>query len=101
MRALMILSLLFIANVAAADPKPAKAARARSVATKPGAPVRLTCTRKVVGRGLERRVVCELAAPIIVKQDAPRPNVMIIDHGGRAVVGRPRSDDRLSGLSMR
>lgn len=53
-----------------------------------------TCKRVVVGR----HVVCEYRAPVIVKVTTPKPNVMIVARDGRAVVGRPKSDDRLAGL---
>ena len=57
------------------------------------------CKRVFVGKGLERHAVCELAVPIIVKVDPPRPQVLIVPTDGRKVVGRPRSSDRLAGLS--
>lgn len=56
------------------------------------------CKRKVVGRGLDRHVVCEFTEAVEVKSAAPNPTVMIAPRDGRAVTGRPRSGDRLSGL---
>jgi hypothetical protein len=58
-----------------------------------------TCKRKIVGRGLDRHVVCELTEPVIVKTSAPKPKVLIVHRDPREVVGRPRSGDRLVGLS--
>ncbi len=90
MRTLLTLALVTAAGVASADPKPeATTARASG------------CKRVIVGRGLDRKVVCELAAPVLVKETAPRPAVLIVNKGGRDVVGRPRSSDRLQGLSHR
>lgn len=41
------------------------------------------------------------AKPMVVevRTAAPKPNVLIVQHGGRSVTGRPRSGDRLAGLS--
>lgn len=85
----MLRSLAFLAlaaGVAAADPAPAKPA---------------TCKRVLVGKGLERHSVCEISAPVVVKQQAPAPKVLILQDGGKRVTGRPRSEDRLQGLSPR
>lgn len=96
-RALALL-LLLLAAPAAADSttKPAPPAPETKAAAKP-----TECKKVVVGRGLERRVVCEIATPVTVKTDAPRPNVIIVHQSPRAVVGRPRSENRLNGLSQR
>lgn len=59
------------------------------------------CKRKVVGRGLDRKVVCEFTAVVEVKTSTPKPKVVVITTDGRGVVGRPRSDDRLRGLGPR
>jgi len=94
MRTLAALAILVVgAGLAAADPKPA-----RSEATTTQAP---GCKRVVVGRGLDRKVVCEVEAPVVVRQDAPKPAVLIVNRGGKVVTGRPKSDDRLNGLSRR
>lgn len=74
---------------AAADPKVEKKAE------KP------TCKPTVVGRGLERKVVCVFEEQIEVKAGTPKPQVLYLTKGGKAVTGRPRSDDRLNGLSRR
>ena len=36
--------------------------------------------------------------PIVVKQDAPKPTVVVVRNEGKAVTGRPKSGDRLNGL---
>jgi hypothetical protein len=82
-----LVALALAAGPAAADPAPkAKAPAAQ-------------CKRVVVGRGLERKVYCELSAPIIVKEAAPKPHVAIVAHDGRSVVGPTRVTDPLAGLS--
>lgn len=91
-------ALLLATGVAAADPAPAPAP---APAKPPAAHAATTCKRVVVGRGLDRHVVCEISAPVVVKQQAPAPKVLIIQEGGKKVTGRPRSPDRLSGLSRR
>jgi hypothetical protein len=82
--------LVLGAGVAAADPKP------ESTTTQSK-----QCKRVVIGKGLERKVVCEVQGEIVVGESAPKPNVIIVNKGGREVVGRPKSGDRLSGLSRR
>ncbi|MDB4959840.1 MAG: hypothetical protein JWO36_7409 [Myxococcales bacterium] len=57
------------------------------------------CKRVVVGRGLDRHVVCELKEPVIVKTAAPKPKVIIVHRDPREMIGPPRSGDRLAGLS--
>src|SRR5262245_36029187 len=99
MRALAAIVIVSLAGVtAAAEPKPgAKPARSPAAASAASS----TCKRRVVGRGLERKVVCEFEAAVVVKSDAPRPSVMIVPRDGRTVVGRPRSTDPLVGLDRR
>jgi len=80
-------ALVLAATPASADPKPTEA----KVAT--------PCKRVVVGRGLERRVFCELATPIVVKAGPAKPQVAIVHHDGRAVVGPTRTTDPFAGLS--
>lgn len=96
MRWLATLATFGIAmGAAVADPRPAgKPAGKAEVTEKAG------CKRRVVGRGLDRKVVCELA-PVIVKSDAPKPNVVIVPHDGKNVTGRPRSTDPFVGLDRR
>jgi hypothetical protein len=52
----------------------------------------------MVGRGRDRHQVCRIDATIDVSSGAPRPGVLIVDPGGRRIVGRPRSADRLADL---
>lgn len=56
------------------------------------------CKRTIVGRGLDRKVVCELDE-IVVTSHAPRPNVVVVQTGGKRVTGRPRVTDPFAGLS--
>jgi hypothetical protein len=56
----------------------------------------MTC--HVVGRGRDRHRVCAATTPIVVTTEAPRPGVLIVHQDGRTVVGRPRSEDRLTDL---
>ena len=96
----LALVLFLVAAPAAADstskPVPAPAATETKAVAKPD-----SCKKVVVGRGLERKVVCEIVAPIDVKETAPKPNVVIVHQSPRAVVGRPKSENRLNGLSQR
>lgn len=99
-RALVALVLFLVAAPAAADsttkPTPAPAQPETKAAAKA-----TPCKKVVVGRGLERRVVCEITAQIDVSAAAPKPNVVIVHQSPRAVVGRPKSENRLNGLSQR
>ena len=96
MRTLAALAVLVLgAGLAAADSKP-EPAKGEATATQSAG-----CKRVVVGRGLDRKVVCEVAAPVVVHQEAPKPNVIIVNRGGKNVTGRPKSEDRLNGLSRR
>ncbi|MBX3155598.1 MAG: hypothetical protein KF773_06345 [Deltaproteobacteria bacterium] len=89
MRALAIVLGLVFVGPAAADDKPAPAPQPKSEA----------CPKKVfVGKGLDRKAVCVIEAPVVVKAAAPKPQVTIVPTDGRAVTGRPKSDDRLRGL---
>jgi len=91
MRSFAALVVLVLgAGTVAADPKPEATTTQSS-----------SCRRVVVGRGLDRKVVCEVPVPVVVKQEAPKPAVLIVNKGGREVVGRPKSGDRLTGLSHR
>ncbi len=93
------LVLFLVAVPAAADsttkqtPAPAK--------TETSKPKAAPCKKVVVGRGLDRKVVCEFTAPIDVSAAAPKPNVVIVHQSPRSVVGRPKSENRLNGLSQR
>jgi hypothetical protein len=101
-RLITALACLALAAPAIAEPDatpakatPAKAKTAQDDEAKPA------CKRKVIGRGLERKVVCEFEAPLVVKTEKPRPKVLIVPRDGRAVVGRPKQTDPLTGLSNR
>jgi hypothetical protein len=101
MRSLLALvAVAFATHAAAAGPatgtKPAKPARSPAAST---AAAPSPCKRVVVGRGLDRHVVCEFTAPVVVKADVPKPKVVIVPRDGRSVTGPPRSEDRLVGLS--
>ncbi|MGE0871740.1 MAG: hypothetical protein AB7P03_24490 [Kofleriaceae bacterium] len=100
MRIAAVVLATLIATPAAADrakstkPRPTKSAPTAAADHK-------ACKRVVVGRGLDRRVVCELTSDVVVTSRAPQPQVQIAPRDGRSVVGRPRSEDRLNGLSRR
>lgn len=96
MRTSAVLAVLLVgAGLAAADPQP-EPAKPEATATRSAG-----CKRVVVGRGLDRKVVCEVDAPVVVTQSAPKPSVLIVNRGGKVVTGRPKSEDRLNGLSRR
>jgi len=83
----VLAALLLLTATAAADPAPAD---------KPAEP-QTKCRR--VGKGAERKIECEVTKPIIVKAKPPKPAVAVVARDGRAVTGRPKSEDRLKGLS--
>lgn len=96
MRTLAALAVLVLgAGLAAADPKPEPAKSEATTTQSAG------CKRLVVGRGLDRKVICQIEAPVVVHQEPPKPNVIIVNRGGKNVTGRPKSEDRLNGLSRR
>ncbi|MBA3457943.1 MAG: hypothetical protein H0T42_32975 [Deltaproteobacteria bacterium] len=95
----LALVLFLVAVPAAADSKAKPAAPPQEVTKAAAKPTE--CKKVVVGRGLDRRVVCEIVVPVTVQTDAPRPNVIIVHQSPRAVVGRPKSENRLNGLSQR
>ncbi len=95
------LALSVLSAPVAADTAVKKSSRAPVAERAPKAeppPPKAQCKRKVVGRGLERKVICELEA-IVVTSQAPRPNVIVVQQGGRKVTGRPRLTDPFAGLS--
>ncbi|HET9483725.1 MAG TPA: hypothetical protein VFO79_07200 [Xanthomonadales bacterium] len=92
MRLLAIVVGLAFATSAAADPKPAAA---------PAKPEAAKCKRKVVGKGLERKVVCVFEQEIVVSSEQAKPKVVIVPVDGRKVVGRPKTTDPFAGLSRR
>ena len=74
----ILLALVLLSGVAAADKAPAKCKRSK----------------------IDRHVTCEITAPIIVGTTAPKPGVLIVhSDDGKKVTGRPKSDDRFGGLS--
>jgi hypothetical protein len=85
----LILAALAVPAIALADPAPA--AQATPVS-------KTSCTRRVIGKGLDRRVICEIDKPVLVQTSA-KPSVVVVPRDARAVVGRPQSSDRLDGLS--
>ena len=80
-----LLALALVAGPAVAEPS-----------ATPKAPA---CKRVVVGRGLDRHVVCQFSAQVIVKASVPQPKVLIVHRDPRDVAGPPKSGDRLAGLS--
>jgi len=107
MRAVLALALLLVAGPASAETKPtakpaakAKATKTEAqMATKPdaGKPV---CKRVVTG-GLDRKVTWVCEEPVVVQSGPSKPKVVYITRDGRNVTGRPKSGDRLDGLSRR
>jgi len=85
----VLAALLLLTATAVADPAPAPTAKPAEPLTK--------CHRE--GKGAERKVVCEVKEPIIVKAKPHKPAVVVVTRDGRAVTGRPKSEDRLQGLS--
>lgn len=91
-----LLALLALAaGPVLADPAPA----AKPAEAKANAEPKPACKKTVVGRGLDRHVVCTFEVPVVVKAGTPKPKVLMVHSDGKSVVGRPRSGDRLEGLS--
>ena len=60
------------------------------------------CKNKVVGKGLDRKVVCEIEQEIPVPASAAKPKVVVVNQAdGRKVTGRPKLTDPLEGLPKR
>ena len=100
MRSLVIAGVLSLATIPAladAPAKPAKPTPAPTAQPSTAAPAPTTCKNVVVGKGRDRKVVCEITGPV-VPVSAPKPNVVIVPRDGKAVTGRPKSEDRLKGL---
>ena len=99
------LVLFLVAAPAVADSttstKPAVAAPAAAVKVTAPAAKPAECKKTVVGRGLDRKVVCVIEKEIDVTTSTPKPAVIIVQQSPRAVVGRPKSENRLNGLSQR
>jgi hypothetical protein len=102
---LALIAVLLVPTLAAADPAPkakppAKVeAAAKTDAADPAKPA--TCKRRVVGRGLDRKVICEFEEPIVVGVEPSKPKVIIAPGDPRKVVGRPKQTDPFAGLSRR
>ena len=90
-----LLALVIAATPAFADTK-AKSPEPVKAEVKPA-----TCKKKVVGKGLDRHVVCEFEQEIVIPGEAPKPKVIIAPADGRKVVGRPKLTDPLQGLPRR
>lgn len=93
-----LLALTLAAGTATANPKAKPAAPAPARAATASAETRPTCVRRIVGRGLDRKVVCEFEAPIVVGASAPKPKVLIVQGDGKQIVGRPKLTDPFAGL---
>ena len=93
MRYVLVLALL--SGSAFADRKPAPAPAPAKTA-----PAKAKPCKKVI---VNKKAVCEVTAEaeLTVNAAAPKPNVVIIPRDGKNVTGRPKSDDRLKGLSPR
>ena len=98
MRFALMAALTLAAGTATANPK---AKPTGSVSAAEATEAKPTCVRRVVGRGLDRKVVCEFEAPIIVGASAPKPKVLIVPSDGKQIVGRPKLTDPFAGLSRR
>jgi hypothetical protein len=96
MRTWLLAASFVLATPAFADDKPKAEKPAPAAATKPAA-----CKKKVVGKGLDRKVVCVFEDDIVVGAKAPKPAVVIAPADGRRVVGRPKQTDPLTGLRQR
>ncbi len=113
MRAVLALALMLVATPAIAETKPAakptkteakteaKTAARSSKAATTAEPGKSVCKRVVQGRGLERKVVWQCDAPVVVSSSPSKPKVVYVTRDGRNVTGRPKSGDRLDGLSRR
>lgn len=90
MRSFLVALLVLGAGTASADTKPeSTAAQSKQ------------CKKVIVGKGADKKTVCEVQGEIVVGEKAPKPSVLIVNKGGKEVVGRPKSGDRLQGLSQR
>jgi hypothetical protein len=88
--AVLVLGAPFVVSAASAETKPeSTAAQSKE------------CKKVIVGKGADKKVVCEIQTEITVGEKAPKPAVLIVNKGGKEVVGRPKSGDRLQGLSQR
>lgn len=99
MRAAIAFALLLVAGPAAAETKPtAKAKPEAKAVAKPEA--KPACKRVVTG-GLDRKITWVCETPVVVQSGPSKPKVVYVTPDGRNVTGRPKSGDRLDGLSRR
>jgi hypothetical protein len=96
MRCIAALAALALAAVPAFAEPTAKPAAAKVDEPKPA-----TCKRKVVGRGLDRKVICVFEDPIVIGVEPSKPKVIIAPGDPRKVVGRPKQTDPFAGLPRR
>ena len=96
MRLALIAALSLAASSAGADSKPKSETPATATEAKPA-----LCKRHFVGRGLDRKVVCEFEKPIVIGVEPPKPKVLIVPVDARKVVGRPKVTDPFAGLPQR
>jgi hypothetical protein len=90
--AAILAAALLSPMIAFADPAPATTPAAAA------APAKATCKMKVVGKGLERHSVCVIEGDVPVTA-SNKPSVVVVPRDPRMLVGRPKSTDRLDGLS--
>ena len=88
----LVFAILLVSGPALADTKPTKPPVAAKTKTK--AP---PCKPKKVGKKMTCVQVYEADLGVI-KTGAHKPDVIIVPTTGRAVVGRPKSEDRLQGM---
>jgi hypothetical protein len=90
MRLSLLLAGVLLAGAvgtAAADPAPAPTPTAQP-----------TFVKKIVGKGKDKKVVWVAVGDVDVKA-SNKPAVIVVTGNPRNVVGRPKSSDRLDGLS--
>jgi hypothetical protein len=93
----LIAAAMLSPMIAFADPTPGVApVPSAAVGALPGA--KATCKQKIVGKGLERHSVCVIEGDVQVTA-SNKPAVVVVPRDPRVLVGRPRSNDRLDGLS--
>lgn len=93
-----VLAVLLFATPAFAE---APVRPKRPAVQPPAAAKASPCKRRIVGKGLARKVVCEFEQPIVVTSGAAKPAVVIAPIDGRKVTGRPKLTDPLEGLPRR
>jgi hypothetical protein len=94
------LALLLLAAPAFADAPKKSPAKPPAAAKAQPAP-KPACKRRIVGKGLERKVVCVFEQELVITSGPPKPAVVIAPIDGRKVTGRPKLTDPLAGLPRR